>query len=568
MRIISIEQSSAPINDGLASIKMRGLNRIVILAGANGSGKSRLLRRIQQASYLNNNWSDGYEFESKHGFGAIFFVPKKIQLSDPANTTKMALSQVAQQATSPGMDFIAGNVLLYIQCIQDTWWNANHQLSTEEQSVRDDADRNYQLLSELIQIVIGEILDRDSKGNAILFNQPIDQKRLSDGQTYLLQWCAALHAQRKGLYESILLMDEPENHLHPESMIETLDRIIAANKNGQIWIATHSVTLIAALYKNYSSDVSLYFMDKGKVEYASEKPDKVLNSLMGGKGNIPALREFIDLPEILANYRFANQSLKQSPVLGNSTNDDPQGNIVESVISSSTSTLKILDFGCGKGRLLDYLFAKHYSDLSSLLDYVGWDDSQKYDAECKQIIEKVYPNDNNRWFCDKDEFSAKYPGQQFDRVILCNVLHEIAPKDWLGLFSKDNIISSSLKDSGYLLIIEDHLMPQGEYAHEFGFIVLDTKPLESLFAASDGKNIIEVKSEREGRIKGHFIPKCLLANVSNSTIEQALKLAQEEAKGNIEKIRNLKQHTFKSGREHGFWVQQYTNTGMALEIYQ
>jgi energy-coupling factor transporter ATP-binding protein EcfA2/cyclopropane fatty-acyl-phospholipid synthase-like methyltransferase len=480
----------------------------------------------------------------------------------------MTLSQVAQQATSPGMDFIAGNVLLYIQHIQDTWWNASHPSSKEEQSILDDADRNYQLLSELIQIVIGEILGHDSKGNAILFNQLIAQAQLSDGQIYLLQWCAALHAQKEGLYESILLMDEPENHLHPESMIETLDRIIDANKNGQIWIATHSVPLIAALCKNHSSDVSLYFMDKGKVSYASEEPDKVLNSLMGGENNIAALREFVDLPEVLATNRFAAQCLLQPEVLGNSSNEDPQGNIVSADIISSTSILKILDFGCGKGRLLEYLFVKHYSDLSNQLDYVGWDDFQKYDAECKQIIEKVYKNDNNRWFCDKGEFAAKYPGQQFDRVILCNVLHEIAPTNWLDLFSKDNIISSSLKYSGDLLIIEDYLMPQGEYAHEFGFIVLDTESLQSLFDAGDGKDKIRVESERKGRIKGHFIPKHLLANISDSTIKKALQLAQQNAKANIERIRDLNQHTFRSGREHGFWVQQYTNTGMALEIYQ
>jgi ABC-type branched-subunit amino acid transport system ATPase component len=564
MRIISIEQLSAQFNDGLEDIKMHGLNRIVILAGANGSGKSRFLKRIQYGGYP----QVGHQYDVTQFFGIFNFVSKLIRLSDPAQMTKTALVQTANNAVILGTDHLADCTLAHIQHIQNLWWNSHHQWSRAENSNRNQMLQSYELLNELIEVLIGESLDRDSDDNATLFSKPIAQAQLSDGQIALLQWCTALHAQGKELSELILLMDEPENHLHPESMIETLDRIIAANKNGQIWIATHSVPLIAALYKNHSSDVSLYFMDKGKVEYASEKPDKVLNSLMGGKGNIPALREFIDLPEILANYRFAAQCLEQPAVLRNSTNDDPQGNIINSDISSSTSTLKILDFGCGKGRLLQYLFVKHYSDLSSKLDYVGWDDSQKHDAECKQIIEKVYPNDNNRWFCDKDEFFAKYPGQQFDRVILCNVLHEIAPKDWLGLFSKDSIISSSLKDSGDLLIIEDHLMPQGEYAHEFGFIVLDTKPLESLFAASDGKNSIEVRSEREGRIKGHYIPKCLLAKVSAITIKQALQLAQEEAKGNIEKIRNLKQYTYKSGREHGFWVQQYTNTGMALEIYQ
>jgi hypothetical protein len=105
-------------------------------------------------------------------------------------------------------------------------------------------------------------------------------------------------------------------------------------------------------------------------------------------------------------------------------------------------------------------------------------------------------------------------------------------------------------------------------AHEFGFIVLDTESLQSLFAAGDGKDKIRVKSEHKDRIKGHFIPKHLLANISGSTIKKALQLAQQNAKEKIEEIRTLKEHTFKSGREHGFWVQQYANTTLALTTYQ
>lgn len=72
------------------------------------------------------------------------------------------------------------------------------------------------------------------------------------------------------------------------------------------------------------------------------------------------------------------------------------------------------------------------------------------------------------------------------------------------------------------------------------------------------------KSERDGRIKGHFIPKPLLANVSITTIKQALQLAQRNAKEKIEEIRTLKEHDFKAGRAHGFWVQQYANITLAL----
>lgn len=403
MRIISIEQSSTTFNDGLADIKMRGLNRIVILAGANGSGKSRLLRRIQQARY--RLWSEGYEldFESPH-MRTINFVSNLVsitaQFTDPATLSKDSIIQIAQEATSPGIEKIATCMHVYIQHIQDRWWNSTHQWNREEELIRDEANKNYQLLNKLIETVIGESLGRDLDGNTMLFNRPIAKIQFSDGQIALLQWCTALHAQGKGLAELILLMDEPENHLHPESMIKTLDRIIETNKNGQIWIATHSLPLIAALYKNHSSDVSLYFMDKGKVSYASEQPDKVLNSLMGGEGNIAALREFIDLPEVLAINRFAAQCLLPPQVVSNISPNDPQVKIAAPK-GSDELILKMLDFGCGKGRLLESLFAKFGLDLSRQLDYVGWDVSDD-NYEChQQVISKIYKDNKNRWFKDR-----------------------------------------------------------------------------------------------------------------------------------------------------------------------
>jgi hypothetical protein len=59
----------------------------------------------------------------------------------------------------------------------------------------------------------------------------------------------------------------------------------------------------------------------------------------------------------------------------------------------------------------------------------------------------------------------------------------------------------------------------------------------------------------------------LLANISVSTIKNALLLAQPNAKEKIEKIRSDENHDFKSGRAHGFWVQQYANMTLALTKY-
>jgi ABC-type cobalamin/Fe3+-siderophores transport system ATPase subunit len=105
MRIISIEQSSAPINDGLADIKMRGLNHIVILAGANWSGKSRLLKRIQHRCNPDNQhnyWGDGYEIEFPQALTPMYFVSTTHLLVNPAEKTKDSIIQIAQQSATSG----------------------------------------------------------------------------------------------------------------------------------------------------------------------------------------------------------------------------------------------------------------------------------------------------------------------------------------------------------------------------------------------------------------------------------------------------------------------------------
>jgi hypothetical protein len=279
---------------------------------------------------------------------------------------------------------------------------------------------------------------------------------------------------------------------------------------------------------------------------------------MGGEQNIEALREFIDLPEVFATNRFAAECLLPPDTISASNKRDPQAEIIIEDILSTSTKIKMLDFGCGKGRILEYLFAKHGSDLPQKLDY------KENNEQCKQIIEKVYPDIEKRWFCERSTLTESYSSNSFDRILLCNVLHEVDPRKWSGLFNNTSIINQNLSDSGKLLIIEDYLMPKGEYAHPFGFIVLDTEPLRALFSSNEE---IEVKTEQNGRIRGHFIPKKLLANVTQHTITKALQLAQRIAKEKIEQLRNPDNNDrdFKSGREHGFWVQQYANTTLALE---
>lgn len=566
MRITSIDQAKAPTDDGLAPIAMRQLRRIVLLSGPNGSGKSRMLTRVQNGGQPSHraNWGRGFQFEGTQ-IAPVQFVSKNLALSDPAAMTAKDALAKANSAETPGANHLASSALAYIQRVQTHAWNASHQDSPETDSVKRQKVENYKSLCDMVETVLGVQLGSNLDNIVTLFGKPIAEAALSDGQRALLQWCAALHAQGAKLQELVLLMDEPENHLHPESMISTIERIVDANRNGQVWIATHSVPLIAALYKRHSDDLSVYYMSDGVAGFAGERPERILRSLMGGEANIEALREFIDLPEVFATNRFAAQCLNVPDVVASQTPNDPQVAIVDQDAVANPTVCNLLDFGCGKGRVLDSLLARHGDDLQKVLNYVGWDVGDSNKPECERVLERAYGTAQNRWFCDRQELAANYPSGSFDRVLMCNVLHEIDPTDWVSTFNATSIVTECLSDNGALLLIEDYLMPKGEYAHPFGFIVLDTQALQKLFSVDNTTDQITVSDERNGRIKGHLVPKSLLANVTTDSLKLALEFAQRNAQEQVQGLRNSPTADFRSGRAHGFWVQQYANTTLAIQ---
>jgi len=151
---------------------------------------------------------------------------------------------------------------------------------------------------------------------------------------------------------------------------------------------------------------------------------------------------------------------------------------------------------------------------------------------------------------------------------MCNVLHEIAPNDWLKLFNEFSLIGRSLKDSGSLLIVEDQRIPTGEKAHKFGFLVLDTAHLRTLFAvkSDDDKNgLFQISDHRgDGRLKAHRISKQLLNRMTGETRKRAIEQLRETAKGEIHRLRE-DDPNYRNGQLHEFWTQQFANASLWLD---
>jgi energy-coupling factor transporter ATP-binding protein EcfA2 len=144
---------------------------------------------------------------------------------------------------------------------------------------------------------------------------------LSDGQKVILQLCVALHAQKSELENSIFLLDEPENHLHPSAAIDLLKMLYESTGNSQIWIATHSIPLLA--YVASEEPMSLWYVDGGAVSSAGRHPEIVLESLLGNEDRLGQLNAFTSLPAQLAVVNYAMESLLPPTILGGGA-DDPQ----------------------------------------------------------------------------------------------------------------------------------------------------------------------------------------------------------------------------------------------------
>jgi hypothetical protein len=201
--------------------------------------------------------------------------------------------------------------------------------------------------------------------------------------------------------------------------------------------------------------------------------------------------------------------------------------------------------------------------LTELIDYIAFD---KFDSDkelCKSALINTYGDCDNRYFNDIDSLTTKYDKGTFDVVIMCNVLHEIDPKHWLNLFKLEGEISSLLKENGIIMLVEDQHIPIGEKAYVNGFLVLDTPHLKELFQITEQDLDFKYDSQRNGRLKAHFIPKSCLIRISNDSITKSIKTVCETAKRQILALRQ--ETTYKSGNLHGFWTQQFANAQLILD---
>lgn len=594
-------------NDGLSDIKMSKLENVILITGKNGSGKSRLLRKISSyckkklgyseettllkyiaelKAKLSENYSDStYSSPIKKDledalkkievsnylsfsnpseqYNIYEFVPKNVELTDPNTLSKNDLVKFSLYLDNIDIKNMSQGTLAKIQHIQNLYWEAKHPMTTLKPEETSEIEKSYLKLNDLIERFLSTKLTRSLSGDAELFGMPLGSCELSEGQKVLLQFCVSIFSNGTSLDDLILFMDEPENHLHPSAILQVIDTILDNVKSGQLWIATHSLTLLS-----HFDASSIWYIDNGSIKRYGRKPELILKSLLGENDQINRLRDFLNLPTELAMHRFAFQCLfdpKTVPPFAG----DPQTNQIKNFLCNYkvSEKLRVLDCGAGKGRLLSSIYdSLRDTNIETWLDYIAFDTTDKDKKDCLQIISEAYPSTyNKRYFNTFDNILMNYDELSFDVVIMCNVLHEIPPIDWLNIFSKQSQILKILKPDGVLFLVEDQLIPIGEKAHKNGFIVLNTIDLKKLFSISETDTDFQWFDERsDGRLVAHMIPKKYLERISSETRVNALESVCNTSKTNIAYLRGC-EPKYEIGLLHAFWTQQFANATLSLD---
>ncbi|WP_162253057.1 AAA family ATPase [Duganella sp. Root1480D1] len=643
----NIGLSELPLD--VAPLHLHSLGQVVVVAGANGAGKSRLLRLIQslaskvlpsatvedmkrdrennenmirlqlvhKEAILNGSIPLSSELEREKGlanigrnlargyqaieridralcahtafqispaepFQVIEFVPRVARLVDASHTTDHDARQRAESLTHGGSANAEQNAPAYARSVLRAAMRSRDRARAHGDNDK-TAERAETSLREIVRNLLGEFFwfELNNDLNLCIGREGTSSyaSELSQGQQVLFQLACMLHAQGDRLQGSVILMDEPENHLHPAVLNEVVNRLRLVPGFGQLWLATHSVPLIAHMVA--LDPDCLWYAEAGSFKRAGRTPMKVLESLMGGSKGSADLQALTRLPAEYAALKFLSECLVEPGVVGPDTKD-PQTNQIVEIISelakSRTRALRIVDFGAGVGRLLTTVAAlANEKVIGEFVDYLALEHDREKHKQLQREICAVYGTQGDeRIFLNERELSTRIDGGSVDCIVMCNVLHEISPDDWILLFSPEGPMMTTLAEDGYLLFVEDYGIPIGERAHRYGFLLLDEGELKTLFKVTEmdrmEKKFVRVPSSQERyreRLVAHLVSKSCAERVSAETRRKAIQVLCDRTKNDVKAHLEAPPSSEDSvaGRDYARNAQLYSNASIWLSVH-
>lgn len=449
-----------------------------------------------------------------------------------------------------------------------------HKLAFDEIDCRGDEKKfkarvSYQRF-KIIQNLISEFLGKDlqwhsrtsevsehddhvnikTTGFCTINNREFNYEDFSDGEKVLFTYAILIFLlslnPRIKFKESIIIIDEPELNLHPKAQIKLIDSLEKLVKDsGQIIIATHSLSIVANL--DYGS--IFLVRDNSLLSPSAAIPFNAIDDLMGFEEHYNKITEFLVSTPAWAMTNFMAECFEDPKVFESANKSDPQLEVFQKLILERNN-LTLLDFGSGKGRLIDRL-KENESSWSRIARYDCFDIDESFN-------EIVIAKGANSILNNLNEIQEN----TYDLIIVVNVLHEIHIKYWQENLTK---IKRALKPNGYLAIIEDTELPIGELPNEIGFLIFGKDELKSLLGAKI-KFIPPLLEKYKDRIVCGVIEGADINTINNSKIIASLEKLKSNSLKDIIEYRKITNNNVGVGRRYALKANLYVNSQLAIEF--
>lgn len=514
-----------------------------LIIGKNGSGKTCLLKAVR------DYFHDGYKDVIYLYFPSL---SSRFEKSFEEENVDNTLADIVKEKEDMSFDAFVLMFQYTGVSLLETYVNDLKSRATE---TRKRAEKTLNLIEKNLRAFLNinilfekEIQIEFANGNRFEIKEALT--RMSPGEInlfYISIFLSIASEKRK----FILLLDEPEMHVHPSVVIKFYNALKNMKCIGEIWIATHSPLLL----QEFDFD-EITLVSEGKVcSRNSHLYENVMNEMLGeNRDAISKLFRSIDEWEYC---NFIAECFTNPIVVDRVSKKDEQAvkfmNFCEEM---NKSGMEILDWGAGTGR------------LGMCLEQI----SKDMENPPKYVYEIYEPGKacNNKF---KTYRKIEEISRQYDCVVLMNVLHEIGIREWANTFSA---IKKVLKENGYLVFAEAKTLSLGEQPDcENGYLVLGEEQLKKLFEGEDGTpEMLSVSENTDKNGKSEFIivPACELKHISEANIKSALENLQSKTliklkemdMERIQSVRRGKKPSF-TYRKYAFVSQQYVNVTLALK---
>lgn len=348
--------------DNVNGYTLKNLNKINVLLGKNGCGKSLLLRHVESGLYNKSDFGKTKYITPERGGSLIY--ESGIEQTTISNPNWLSETRRKNQNNQFRQQSIAQFRKLEIIVLREI---------ENEKEKRENKEYSFNQYINQINLLLDRIYIQrgDIKKNEIIFkiyskdtNYEMNPDLISSGESELISLgieCLIFSKEIDQGKENILFLDEPDVHLHPDLQVRLMKFLVSLidKNNFKVLIATHSTAILGALESYENTHIA--FMKFSQKEIKFTPISDVYKKILPVFGAHPLSNIFNEAPILLVEGE-----------------DDER--IWQQVVRSSCGKIRIYPCACG--------------DINKLAEF---------EQETKKIIEAVYDNAKAYSLRDRDD---------------------------------------------------------------------------------------------------------------------------------------------------------------------